>query len=100
MPGHEPRVVATFGSYAEMLEAIRERVNELQIQGERFDDYAGLPTGYLSKLAGKRPPRVNTETLAPVEQKTTLRTYAGAGSQTLAGTMQGRRYYQRRIKRH
>ena len=52
-----PRVIATFGSYAEMLQAIRERVIELQIHGERFDDYAGLPTGYLSKLAGKRPQR-------------------------------------------
>ena len=56
--GDGPRVVATFGSYAEMLEAIRERVNELQIQGERFDDYAGLPTGYLSILVGARPIRL------------------------------------------
>ena len=65
--GDGPRVIATFGSYAEMLEAIRERVNELQIQGERFDDYAGLPTGYLSKLVGARPiRRLGMVSFAPV----------------------------------
>jgi hypothetical protein len=65
--GEGPRVIATFGSYAEMLEAIRERVNELQIQGERFDDYAGLPTGYLSKLVGARPiRRLGMVSFAPV----------------------------------
>src|SRR5262252_6760966 len=55
--GDEPRIVATFNSYAGMLEAIRARVNELQINGERFDEYAGLPRGYLSKLVGARPIR-------------------------------------------
>jgi hypothetical protein len=55
--GDEPRVIATFNSYAEMLEVIRARVNELQINGERFDEYAGLPKGYLSKLIGVRPIR-------------------------------------------
>ena len=65
--GSAPRVIATFGSYAEMLEAIRERVNELQIHGERFDDYAGLPTGYLSKLVGHRPiRRLGMVSFAPV----------------------------------
>jgi hypothetical protein len=29
----------------------------LQIQGEAFDDFAGLPRGYLSKLVGTRPQR-------------------------------------------
>jgi len=52
-----PRVVATFDSYAGMLEAIRERVNELQVSGERLDEYIGLPRGYYSKLAGARPIR-------------------------------------------
>jgi hypothetical protein len=40
-----------------MLAALRSRVNELQINGERFDEYAGLPRGYLSKLVGVRPIR-------------------------------------------
>jgi hypothetical protein len=52
-----PRIVATFDSYAGMLEAIRARVNELQIHGERFDAHVGLPEGYLSKLVGARPIR-------------------------------------------
>jgi hypothetical protein len=55
--GSAPRVIATFGSYAEMLEAIRARVNELQIHGERFDNFAGLPDGYFAKLVGVRPIR-------------------------------------------
>jgi hypothetical protein len=60
-------IVATFDSYAGMLQAIRARVNELQIHGERFDDYAGLPTGYLSKLVGARPiRRLGMVSLAPV----------------------------------
>jgi hypothetical protein len=62
-----PRIVASFDSYEGMLEAIRARVNELQIQGERFDDYAGLPTGYLSKLIGARPVRrLGMVSFAPV----------------------------------
>jgi hypothetical protein len=52
-----PRIVATFNSYAGMLEAIRARVNELQVNGERFDEFAGLPRGYLSKLIGAKPVR-------------------------------------------
>jgi hypothetical protein len=55
--GDEPRVIASFNSYDGMLEAIRARVNELQINGERFDEYAGLPRGYLSKLIGVSPVR-------------------------------------------
>jgi hypothetical protein len=62
-----PRIVATFDSYAGMLEAIRARVNELQIHGERFDAHVGLPEGYLSKLAGVRPTRrLGMVSLAPV----------------------------------
>ncbi|MFZ2078309.1 MAG: hypothetical protein WAV38_16970 [Xanthobacteraceae bacterium] len=52
-----PRVVASFDSYEGMLEALRTRVSELQINGERFDEFAGLPRGYLSKLVGARPVR-------------------------------------------
>jgi hypothetical protein len=59
MPGDEPpqRVLATFNSYAGMLDALRARVTELGINGERFDEFAGLPTGYLSKLIGVAPVR-------------------------------------------
>src|SRR6516164_3011190 len=63
----QPRVVATFDSYAGMLEAIRERVNELQVNGERLDEYVGLPRGYYSKLAGANPiRRLGMVSLAPV----------------------------------
>ena len=31
--------MATFDTYAGMLEAIRARVNELQVNGERLDEY-------------------------------------------------------------
>jgi hypothetical protein len=52
-----PRVVAEFSDYAGMVDALRKRVNELQLNGERFDEYAGLPRGYLSKLVGAKPVR-------------------------------------------
>ena len=57
MAGDEPRVIADVSSYEQMLAALRARVNELQINGERFDEYAGLPRGYLSKLVGAKPIR-------------------------------------------
>jgi hypothetical protein len=55
--GDGPRVLAVVSSYEEMLAALRNRVTELQINGERFDEYAGLPRGYLSKLIGANPVR-------------------------------------------
>ena len=61
-----PRVVATFDSYAGMLEAIRARVNELQVTGTALDQYIGLPFGYYSKIAGARPiRRLGMTSLAP-----------------------------------
>jgi hypothetical protein len=58
MAGDAPlRVVAEFSSYEGMLDALRARVAELNVNGERFDEYAGLPRGYLSKLVGARPVR-------------------------------------------
>jgi hypothetical protein len=51
------RALAEFSDYEGMVEAIRARVRELEIAGEAFDDYAGLPTGYLSKLIGIKPVR-------------------------------------------
>jgi len=55
MNGH--RVIAEFTDYDGMLNAVRARVEELQVNGERLDEFAGLPRGYLSKLIGVRPIR-------------------------------------------
>jgi hypothetical protein len=51
------RIVAEFSDYDGLLVALRARVNEFAINGERFDEFAGLPKGYLSKLIGARPVR-------------------------------------------
>ena len=65
--GEGPRVVAEFSDYAGMLDALRRRVNELQLNGERFDEYVGLPRGYLSKLVGANPVRrLGMTSFAPV----------------------------------
>jgi hypothetical protein len=62
-----PRVIAEFTSYDEMLAAVRARVAELDVCGERFDEFAGLPRGYLSKLIGVRPVRrISHTSLQPV----------------------------------
>jgi hypothetical protein len=53
----DARVLGEFADYAGMLAVVRARVNELSINGERFDEYAGLPKGYLSKLIGAQPVR-------------------------------------------
>jgi len=55
--GEGPRIIADVSSYEQMLAALRARVVELQVNGERFDEYAGLPRGYLSKLVGAKPTR-------------------------------------------
>src|SRR6516165_3032838 len=63
----QPRVVATFDTYAGMLEAIRARVNELQVNGERLDEYVGLPRGYYFKVAGAKPiRRLGMTSFAPI----------------------------------
>src|SRR6516225_2786601 len=51
------RIIAEFSDYAGLLAAIRSRVSEFAINGERFDEFAGLPRGYLSKLVGANPVR-------------------------------------------
>ena len=61
------RVIAQFTDYPGMLTAIRTRVNELAINGERFDEFAGLPRGYLSKLVGANPIRsIGRTSMGPV----------------------------------
>ena len=63
----DERVIADVSSYEQMLAALRSRYNELQINGERFDEFAGLPRGYLSKLIGARPVRrLGMTSFAPV----------------------------------
>lgn len=63
------RQLAEFSDYAGMLAAIRNRVNELQIAGEAFDQFAGLPDGYLSKLIGERPVRrIGMTSMGPLFQ--------------------------------
>jgi hypothetical protein len=52
-----PQVVAEFSDYDGMLDGLRRRASELALAGERFDEYAGLPKGYLSKLIGVHPVR-------------------------------------------
>jgi hypothetical protein len=51
------RIVGEFADYSGMLDILRARVEQLQVQGERFEHFAGLPIGYLSKLIGVRPVR-------------------------------------------
>jgi hypothetical protein len=61
------RVLADVGSYEALLAALRQRVSELQIHGERFDAFCGLPEGYLSKLIGVKPVRrIGMQSFAPL----------------------------------
>ena len=49
--GEAPRVIADeIVEYSDFMQALRARVDELQIQGDSFCEFAGLPRGYLSKL--------------------------------------------------
>ena len=52
-----PKIVGEFSDYDGMLDGLRRRASELALNGERFDEYAGLPKGYLSKLIGVHPVR-------------------------------------------
>jgi len=61
------RVIGEFADYAGMVAMLRARVAELQINGERFDEFAGLPRGYLSKLIGANPVRrIGMQSLGPL----------------------------------
>ena len=47
----EGRVIADeIVEYSDFMQALLARVDELQIQGDSFCEFAGLPRGYLSKL--------------------------------------------------
>jgi hypothetical protein len=51
----EPRIIGEFDAYPGLLAALRARVAELNVAGERLDELAGLPRGYFQKLLGSRP---------------------------------------------
>ena len=53
----DTRILAEFTDYNGLLNAVRARVNELQIQHEQFEFFSGLPARYLSKLIGANPIR-------------------------------------------
>jgi hypothetical protein len=52
-----PKIVGEFVEYSEFMQAIRNRVTALGIHGTRFDNLAGWPEGYLSKLVCAHPVR-------------------------------------------
>ena len=65
--GEAPRVIGEFSDYEGMLAVIRQRVQEFAINGQRFDSFAGLPDGYLSKLIGPSPARrIGMVSMAPL----------------------------------
>jgi hypothetical protein len=49
------RIIGEFDAYPGLLAALRARVAELDVSGERLDELAGLPRGYFQKLMGTRP---------------------------------------------
>ena len=51
----EPRIIGEFDAYPGLLAALRARIAELDVAGERLDELAGLPRGYFQKLIGTRP---------------------------------------------
>jgi hypothetical protein len=51
----EPRIIGEFDAYPGLLAALRARIAELNVAGERLDELAGLPRGYFQKLIGTRP---------------------------------------------
>jgi hypothetical protein len=65
----EPRVLAEFSTYPEMLAAFRARANERKIARSSEDTafVAGLTSGYLAKLLAPKPVRrIGMESLGPV----------------------------------
>ena len=66
--GEGPRVIADeIVEYSDFMQALRARVNELQIQGDSFCEFAGLARGYLSKLLTIRSVRrVGMQSMGPL----------------------------------
>jgi hypothetical protein len=53
----EPRTVATFSEYNELLDGLRARVAELNVAGHTIDHVGGLPVGFTQKVLGPRQVR-------------------------------------------
>ena len=53
----EPRVLAEFCNYDELIDALRRRAAELNRSGEQVDRHSGLPERYTQKLLGPNPIR-------------------------------------------
>jgi hypothetical protein len=63
----QPRIVGEFDTYAGLVAALRVRIAELDVAGERLDEIAGLPRGYFQKLLGTRPrKRLGMQSLSDV----------------------------------
>jgi hypothetical protein len=64
----QPRVIADeIVEYSDFMQALRDRVSEMQIQGDSFCEFAGLPRGYLSKLLTIRNVRrVGLQSMGPL----------------------------------
>src|SRR6516164_10051105 len=50
--GEDPRIVAEFSDYNELITALRLRAAELNLSGEQCDLLSGLPARYSQKLLG------------------------------------------------
>lgn len=63
----ESRVIATVATYDELIDALRERVRELNVSHATLDDVAGLPARYVSKLlADPAPKRLGLTSMGPL----------------------------------
>ena len=51
----EPRQIATIRDYADLLEALRGRAEELKLSRQTIDEISGLPDGYAGKLFAPVP---------------------------------------------
>src|SRR5262245_29579627 len=49
------RLLAEVRDYAQLVQALRARIDELGVAGETIDDVAGLPTRYTTKLLAPIP---------------------------------------------
>jgi hypothetical protein len=79
-----PRVVASVSHYHELINAVRDRIVELDITHETLDAVAGLQSGYTSKLLSNPPIRPFT----PIRRAPGARpqTAGRRGSQIIGGS--------------
>ena len=75
-----------------LLDAIRARVNELQVSGEALDSFSGMPRGYYSKIARANPirrPRYGELRSDPEQLRPEVPVYRRSGS--YSATQESRR---------